>query len=131
MSATPGTFKNRPPQPIEIPISDTDRQAIMEEAAEMSGALLYPTFRRYALGQCNVLVDREPAGAGGALLWHLSISHLTRYPTWDEIKVARYELTPHDVSMAMILPRPDEFVNVPAQDNVFHLWEIDDPRGAA
>ena len=36
--------------------------------------------------------------------WHLSISTPSRNPTWEEIKQARYDLCPHDVTMAMILP---------------------------
>lgn len=89
---------------------------------------LFPGFRRYALDDCTILVDQEPVGKGGRLEWHLSISHPSRYPTWDEIKTARYELTPSDRTMALLLPPPGEYVNVAAQDNVFHLWEIPAPH---
>ena len=74
----------------------------------------------YELGDCTVIVGRE----GDPLLWHLSISHPGRYPTWDEIKVARYRLLPDEVMMALLLPPSGEYVNVPEQDNVFHLWEV-------
>lgn len=65
--------------------------------------------------------------------WHLSISHRTngpnpqpgRYPTWDEIKDARYRFMPSGIYVAQILPPPDEFVSV--HDTTFHLWEI--PEG--
>lgn len=73
-------------------------------------------------GHLSVFAGREPAG------FHLSISHrrddLTpgRYPTWDEIKDARYRFCPADVTMAMLLPPPDEFVNV--HETTFHLWEV-------
>lgn len=74
-------------------------------------------------GHLMVLVGKEPTG------WHLSISHRTshhpprpgRNPRWNEIKDARYRFTPHDVSMCMILPPPDEYVNV--METCFHLWE--------
>lgn len=74
-------------------------------------------------GHLTVLVAKEPEG------WHLSISHRTnhhppragRNPRWNEIKDARYRFTPHDVSMCMILPPPDEYVNV--METCFHLWE--------
>lgn len=66
---------------------------------------------------CAVLVAKEPAG------WHLSISHPERYPTWDEIKEARYRFTPSNVTMAMILPPPEQYVNV--HSNCFHLHEIE------
>jgi hypothetical protein len=62
--------------------------------------------------------------------WHMSISHRTnehppkpgRYPTWDEIKDARYRLMPQDIYVAQILPPPGEFVNL--HGTTFHLWEI-------
>jgi hypothetical protein len=54
--------------------------------------------------------------------WHLSISHPERYPTWDEIKTARYQLVPNDVTMAMLLPPKERYVNI--HPNCFHLWEI-------
>jgi hypothetical protein len=87
---------------------------------------------------CTVIVDQEPARENRSglilperalLLWHLSIAHAHRYPTWDEIADVRYELVPHDVTMAMLLPPPDQYVN--ANEHCFHLWEIDDPRGAS
>ena len=84
--------------------------------------------RHYAMGPCNVLVGREPAGSNGELLWHLTISAPSRHPTWDEIKTARYRLLPADLTFGMLLPPADQYVNVEAQDHVFHLWETTDPR---
>lgn len=56
--------------------------------------------------------------------WHLSIAHQgSRYPTWDEIKFARYTWIPNDVTMAMILPPKEEYINV--HSNCFHIHEID------
>ena len=72
-------------------------------------------------------------------LLHLSISHRVdtlvspdtpggtrpgRYPTWDEIVDARYLFCPKDITMAMLLPPTDEYVNIHA--TTFHLWEIKD-----
>jgi len=113
VSKVPGTFKSRPGRIIEQPLPPLVRQ-INPDAEGM---------KHYRMDECSILVCREPY-ADGELRWHLSISHLSRYPTWDEIKVARYALTPADVVMAMILPKTAEYVNVPAQDNVFHLHEI-------
>jgi hypothetical protein len=112
MSRVPGTFKQRPPALLEIGVPGWF-------AAQHGHGV-----RRFALGDCTVLLAREPLGPAGALRWHLSISHPSRYPTWDEIKTARYELTPPEITMAMVLPPPDEYVNVAAQDNVFHLHEV-------
>ena len=49
--------------------------------------------------------------------WHLSISCECRYPTWDEIADARYQLLPNDVYVAMFLPPPRDYVNYA---DVFH-----------
>lgn len=70
----------------------------------------------YSWGNCRVMVGQEPAG------WHLSISCPDRNPTWEEIKQARYDLCPHDVTMAMILPPTNEYVNI--HNFCFHLHQI-------
>ena len=84
-----------------------------------------PHLRAYAYGECRVLVGVEPNTERGIVRnrWHASISHPSRYPTWDEIKAARYELIPHNLTVAMILPPPSEYVNL--HNNCFHLHEIE------
>ena len=77
-------------------------------------------------GQLRVIVSNEPSG------WHLSISHAKRarggemvpgrYPTWDEIADARYELLPTDLNFAMFLPPPEDYTAIHA--TTFHLWEV-------
>lgn len=64
--------------------------------------MLEPNARAFRFGECLVIVGHSRDG------WHLSISHPHRYPTWDEIKAARYALTPQNVTMALILPPPEE-----------------------
>jgi hypothetical protein len=79
-------------------------------------------------GHLTVLVGAELQSDGPR--WHMSISHRTnehppkagRYPTWDEIKEARYRFMPGDIYVAQILPPEDEFINV--MGTCFHLWEI-------
>lgn len=72
-------------------------------------------------GRLHAILADEPAGL------HLSISFAddcnrpTRYPTWDEIAHARYQLLPHDVDFVMHLPPPGEYVAVHA--TCFHLHE--------
>lgn len=74
----------------------------------------------------------EPLGPDGALEWHLSISHrdhrgqFRRYPTWDEIADARYQLLPPDLTFVMYLPPAEEYVAV--HPTTFHLHQ--DPRSA-
>ncbi len=82
----------------------------------------------YTQGGAKIILAREPAGKDGAMLWHLSISRPNRHPSWDDIKAARYRLLPHNLDFAVLLPPPGDYVNVPEQDHVFHVWEIVDVR---
>jgi hypothetical protein len=79
---------------------------------ELAGA---PT-TAHRIGECLVMVSYEPNG------WHLSISHQSRNPTWEEIRNARYELVPDNVTMAMLLPPKAEYVNV--HKFCFHLYQL-------
>lgn len=123
----PGTFKNRP-APL---IRDRSPHGVLaEEGVMRAGSLVASS---YYIGECSVMVSRDPVGPNGEGRWHLSIAHPSRYPTWDEIKAARYtapELT--DVPlMAQLLPLIEddaEWVN--AHDSAFHLHEITEhPHG--
>lgn len=67
-------------------------------------------------GELTIIVSID------AGFWHLSISHPRRYPTFDEIKDARYKYIPNNVQMAMMYPPKEQYVNV--HNNCFHLWEI-------
>jgi len=71
----------------------------------------------YRWGDLAVCVALE----GG--LHHMSISHPYRYPTWDEIYTARYDLLPDNIQVALILPPRAQYVNV--HPNCFHLHEIE------
>ena len=58
-------------------------------------------------------------------LWHISISCPNRYPTWEEIKAAWYELVPgagKDFEGAIILPRGEDYVNF--HSNCFHVHQL-------
>lgn len=84
--------------------------------------------RKVEDGHLSAIVTREPSGPGGGVEWHMSISHRLadrspgRYPTWDEIAHARYELLPDAVPFAMMLPPKSEYVAV--HDTTFHLHEV-------
>lgn len=56
---------------------------------------------------------------GGSL--HVSISHNSRYPTWDEILAVRAWAFPSDMEVVMVLARADDYVNL--HPNCFHLWQ--------
>lgn len=79
----------------------------------------------HKFGQCKVIVSQDPMVVNGVtrLLWHMSISRPDHYPSWDEIKGARYTFLPTEKTFAMIFPPPEEYVNV--HPNCFHLHEID------
>jgi hypothetical protein len=72
----------------------------------------------YRWGDCSVHVAKEEG------LWHMSISLPYRYPTWDEIYQAWYDLVPEaqDRQGAIILPRKAEYVNI--HQNCFHVHEL-------
>lgn len=55
--------------------------------------------------------------------YHISISSPRRYPSWDEILETRLAFSPNRMTMAMILPPMEEYVNF--HNNCFHLWEIE------
>lgn len=82
-------------------------------------ARLEPGTKAYKMGKLRILVSPPIPGIQG---WHMSISHPDRYPTWDEIAKARYELCPLDIEMVMYLPPPTEYVNV--HNYCFHLHEL-------
>lgn len=75
-----------------------------------------PNTRAYLWGECRVLIGKEDTR------WHLSISCADRYPTWDEIRDARYLFLPNHIMAAILLPPKEQYVNL--HPNVFHVWEI-------
>jgi hypothetical protein len=110
---------------VRVPRSKWD-----DFTAAQTGALGLRIYQRtLGDGHLMVLAGAETTGRDEPR-WHLSISHRTnehpprpgRYPTWDEIKDARYRFMPPNIYVAQILPPPEEWVN--AHDTTFHLWEI-------
>lgn len=70
--------------------------------------------------------------------WHLSISHNMaertgpqntpgRFPTWEEIKEARYKFVPDNVNMAIMFPPSELYYN--RHETCLHLLEV--PVGLA
>jgi hypothetical protein len=75
-----------------------------------------PGARAFQRGSIRALVSKDDGS------WHISVSHPYRYPKWDEIRQARYDLIPNEAFMVMVLPPKEEYVNI--HENCFHLWEI-------
>jgi hypothetical protein len=88
------------------------KPAVIELSCPVPGA------RAFKFGQCSVIVGQEKGR------WHLSIAHPRRLPTWDEVREARYRFTPKEATMVMVLPRPEQYVNI--HQYCFHLWETID-----
>jgi hypothetical protein len=125
MKPVPGTWEiGDPGSPMQVPLDPRVERATYMTA----GPDAFRSFKQFALGECNILMARERAGVNGEWLWHLSISHPDRHPTWDEMKAARYRLLSNGLCFGILLPPPEYYVNLPAQDHVFHIWEIQDPR---
>jgi len=102
-----------------------EEQPIVERRPPEGMRGLLPNARflhTFRMGECNIILTLKDEGFGER--WALSISCPDRHPTWDEIKVARYRLCGPDLVMAMVLPRPHDYVNVESQDHVFQLWQL-------
>lgn len=87
------------------------------------GVKIYKSNKKFLGGEvfttdtgCAIIIAKEVG------LWHMSISHESRLPTWDEIKQVRYDLLPRDRDFAMILPRPEHYINI--HNYCFHLHEM-------
>jgi hypothetical protein len=125
MREVPGTWEiGDPGYPMQVRLDPRIESATMQFA----GPDNIRSLKQYAMGECNILIGRERAGIDGEWLWHMSISRPDRHPIWDEIKAARYRLLSNGLTFGLLLPPPENYVNVAAQDHVFHLWEIQDPR---
>ena len=108
---------NRPPEPPR-----PERWTRMSDKV-LDGVLPVTRYmRQLPDGKLTVLISKDPHDRlFHVYLWHLSIAHERRYPTWDEIAQARYDLLPDNITMAMYLPPRAEYVNV--HPNCFHLHE--------
>lgn len=68
---------------------------------------------------CVALFTKDNTPKWGPLK-HVSISHQSRYPTWEEIREIKDALF-GDIDVMMVLPKKADYVNI--HKNCFHLWE--------
>src|SRR5207244_3488708 len=88
VAKVPGTFKSQPGV-----LRRYDDRGPFKPVADMLESQGARGVEFWQAGECRVILAREPVGTSGELYrWHLSISHPSRYPTWDEIKDVRYRL---------------------------------------
>lgn len=83
---------------------------------------LEPGARAYRMGKASIFVGPPFQGKG----WHMSIARQDRYPDWNEIAKAWYELVPDaDNRVAvMVLPPKAEYINI--HSNCFQVHELID-----
>ena len=81
-------------------------------------SMIQPGSRTFKMGRAQIFVS-PPFDEQG---WHMSISRPDKYPSWDEIAKARYELIDNDLVMVMVLPRPEDYINI--HNYCFHLHEL-------
>jgi len=120
-------------QEVEKPQAYSDaRVRTLKSYSEAMGAT---DFGYFLMGECSVIVGREPCAMSTTpiiaslsdppMRWHMSIACPDRYPTWDEMMMARTHILPADLAFAQIFPGSwDEFINL--HSNCFHLWEVHD-----
>ena len=80
--------------------------------------------RAYLMGECGIFVSLEPLEKVYPKRWHLSISCKDRFPTWEEIGMARDQLIPPEVFMCIPFPPRAHWLSI--HPNVFHLWQFRD-----
>ena len=92
----------------------------MTPAQQQIHRLLEPGTRSFRMGVCHIELSPPFNGEG----WHLSISTPKRYPTWDEVAKAWYELVPEadGRTAAMILPPKADYINI--HNYCFQVHEI-------
>lgn len=76
-----------------------------------------PYIKVYRMGKLSIIVGLSPQDG-----FHVSISHPSRYPSWDEIVHIRYSLLPNGLTMALLLPPIAEYINL--HPNCFQLNQI-------
>lgn len=106
---------------MNLDTRDIEWPESMKSMARQTGSRLVTCCRVNGWLLCFVTVE--------AGLWHLSVSHPRRYPTWDEIKALRYALLPAEKTFAILLPPMDQYVNL--HPNCFHLHEVPEMHEAA
>lgn len=90
------------------------REPQLDPRLEMMKArgLIQAGTRQFKMGRVTIMVSPPVKESG--MGWHMSISHPERYPTWDEVAKAWYELIPDADNRvgAMILPKREDYISI-------------------
>jgi hypothetical protein len=121
------------------PLTSARSPWIDEGPWDMPGAPGRQYRRNVHDGFLTALVSTEPHGQHLSVAWHppggIGGTHRAerkralRYPTWDEIAHARYELCPRDIDMVIILPAEDDYLAF--HPTTFHLHQVDNLPASA
>jgi hypothetical protein len=97
----------------------------LQELLERHIGLLKISARKVRGGRLRAIVSCEPPEN----LWHMSLSfqpkrdgHKPRFPDYDEIVDARYQLLPGNLNVVLFLP-PLMAMHADEINNTVHLWE--------
>lgn len=74
--------------------------------------------RAWTMGACRIVRGEYREGL------RLTISCTNRYPTWDEVRVARYRTLPLDRTFALALPPPEDYIDPAGQTFTLELSEM-------
>ncbi len=124
----PGTFLDERVASIQFFPSDS---------VEINGVMVQRYMAKVHDGYLCLMVSHDQCQEGK--IWHISMSHrerwdatsreiFTRYPTWDELKLAKYRFVPPGVVMAILFPAKGQYY-VDDHATCLHLWEV--PRELA
>lgn len=87
-------------------ISDARQKALL--------SLTGPGTKVFRMGKCLIFLSPPTKRKNSPDGWHVSVSCPDRYPTWDELAKAWYELVPGaETRMAvMLLPPKENYINI-------------------
>ena len=74
----------------------------------------------FRMGRCNVIVTRD-AGR-----WHMSVSTHSASPSYKELKAAKEQFLPPDLTYGQLFVPEEQHVNL--HQFTHHLWEIEEPK---
>ena len=101
---------------------DAEWQERVDRQHELAGLMGDPpkAWRRTPL---QAILGHEQCGGYDPPRWHLSVAHMERIPTWEELVDAAHALRP-GVVFCLGLPPRSWWLNY--DERVLHLWEIRD-----
>lgn len=94
-----------------LPVIREVQNAPLIQAAINAGNMQFGT-RTFKMGRVAIFIS--PPDQRFGMGWHMSISHPERYPTWDEVASAWYQLVPDADNRvgAMILPKREDYISI-------------------